>query len=67
MKKLNLLREASLSTISLHTPIGEGDTIELWEMIPDERAQDPSEALSEVDMHRQFDDELLSVLDTRER
>jgi RNA polymerase primary sigma factor len=64
-KKLSLLKRASQRPTSLDAPINEGETTDFSEIIGDERAVDPHEALSEKNLHHQLDD-LLEVLDERE-
>ena len=64
-KKLALLKRASQRPTSLDAPVGDDDSSNYSEIIGDEQAVDPFEALSEKNMVSQIDD-LLEVLDERE-
>lgn len=64
-KKLTLLKRASQRPTSLDAPVGDGDGANYSEIIGDEHAVNPFEALSDQNMLGQLDD-LLSVLDERE-
>ena len=64
-KKLALLKRASLHPTSLDAPIGDEDSSNYSEVIGDEHAVNPFEALSEKNMFGQLD-ELMDVLDERE-
>ncbi|MGJ8696230.1 MAG: sigma-70 family RNA polymerase sigma factor [Verrucomicrobiaceae bacterium] len=65
MKKLSLLKRASQRPTSLDAPVGDDDSSSYAEVIGDERAVDPYNALSDKNMHSELDD-LLEVLDERE-
>ncbi len=65
-RKLAMLKQASQRPTSLDAPINEGEATRYSEIIGDERAEDPLEALSDKNLHGELDD-LLSVLDKRER
>jgi len=65
MKKLSLLKRASQRPTSLDAPVGEDDTSSYAEVIGDDRAVNPFDALSDKNMHGELDD-LLEVLDDRE-
>lgn len=65
LKKLSLLKRASQRPTSLDAPVGDEDSSNYSEILGDERAEDPFEALSEKNMINQIDD-LLEVLDERE-
>lgn len=64
--KLAMLRQASHRPTSLDAPINEGEATEYGEVISDERAISPLDTLSDKNLHSELD-ELLSVLDERER
>lgn len=64
-KKLALLKRASHLPTSLDAPLGDDSNSSYSEIIGDERAEDPFEALSEKNMVDQID-ELLGALDERE-
>jgi RNA polymerase primary sigma factor len=64
-EKLALLKLASSRPISLNAPNHEDDSSEYSDIIGDERAVDPLEALESKDMHGELD-ELLDCLDERE-
>jgi RNA polymerase primary sigma factor len=65
LKKLLLLKRASQRPASLDAPVGDEDSSSYAEVIGDERAVNPFEALSDKNMHGQLDD-LMEVLDERE-
>lgn len=64
-KKLALLKRASQRPTSLDAPVNEGETTDYSEIIGDERAINPLDALADKNLHNQLDD-LLEVLDERE-
>ena len=64
-KKLALLKRAAKRPTSLNAPIHEDDSAEYSDIIGDERAVDPLEALDSKNMHGELD-ELLDCLDERE-
>ena len=64
-RKLALLKRAAQRPASLDAPIGDDDSSNYSEIIGDEHAIDPYEALSDKNMVNQIDD-LLEVLDERE-
>ncbi|MDA0767654.1 MAG: sigma-70 family RNA polymerase sigma factor, partial [Verrucomicrobia bacterium] len=66
LKKLTLLRRVSMRPTSLDAPIHEGETLNYSEIIEDERAADPHDALSNKDLHGELDG-LLELLDEREQ
>ncbi|HEX5789522.1 MAG TPA: RNA polymerase sigma factor RpoD/SigA [Luteolibacter sp.] len=65
-RKLAMLRQASQRPTSLDAPVNEGEATEYGELISDERAVNPSDFLSDKNLHGQLDS-LLEVLDERER
>lgn len=65
LKKLSLLKRASQRPTSLDAPIGDDDSSSYAEVISDEHAVNPFEALSEKNLINQIDD-LMAVLDERE-
>jgi len=65
-RKLSMLKQASQRPTSLDAPINEGEATQYGEIIGDDRAEDPLEALADKNLHGELDG-LLSVLDTRER
>ncbi len=65
-RKLAMLKQASQRPTSLDAPVNDGEATRYSEIIGDERADDPLEALSDKNLHGELDD-LLSVLDQRER
>lgn len=65
LKKLYLLKRAAQRPTSLDAPVGDEDSSSYAEIIRDERALNPFEALSDKNMHNQLDD-LMEVLDERE-
>ncbi|MEO1836957.1 MAG: RNA polymerase sigma factor RpoD/SigA [Akkermansiaceae bacterium] len=64
-KKLAFLRRASKRPTSLDGPVNEGESTNYGEIIGDERALNPLDALADKNLHHQLDD-LLDVLDDRE-
>lgn len=64
-RKLALLKRAAKRPTSLNAPVHEDDSAEFSDIIGDERAVDPFEALDSKNMHGELD-ELLEVLDERE-
>ncbi|NWK56457.1 RNA polymerase sigma factor RpoD/SigA [Verrucomicrobiaceae bacterium N1E253] len=64
-RKLALLKRASKRPTSLNAPVYEDDSGEYSDLIGDERAVDPFEALDTKTMHGELD-ELLEILDERE-
>src|SRR5690606_35291156 len=65
-RKLAMLKQASQRPTSLDALINEGEGTEYGEIIGDERASNPLDALSDKNLHGELDG-LLSVLDDRER
>jgi len=65
-RKLAMLKQASQRPTSLDAPINEGEATQYGEIIGDEAADNPLESLTDKNMHGELDD-LLSVLDQRER
>jgi RNA polymerase primary sigma factor len=65
-RKLAMLRQASMRPTSLDAPINEGESTEYGEVISDEKATSPLDALADKNLHGQLDG-LLAVLDERER
>jgi RNA polymerase primary sigma factor len=64
-KKLNMLKRAAQRPTSLDAPVGDDESSSYSEIIGDERAVNPLDALSDKNMHGELDD-LLEVLDERE-
>lgn len=64
-KKLALLRRASQRPTSLDAPVNDGEKTDYSEIIGDEKAINPLDALADKNLHNQLDD-LLEVLDERE-
>jgi len=64
-KKLALLKQAAKRPTSLNAPVYEDNSGEYSDLIGDERAVDPFEALNTKTMHGELDD-LLELLDERE-
>ena len=64
-KKLSLLRRASQRPTSLDAPVSDGERTDYGDVIGDERAVNPLDALADKNLHNQLDD-LLEVLDDRE-
>ncbi|MCX6874837.1 MAG: RNA polymerase sigma factor RpoD/SigA [Verrucomicrobia bacterium] len=65
-RKLTMLKQASQRPTSLDSPINDGESTEYGEVIGDERATNPLEALSDKNMFGELDG-LLDILDERER
>ena len=65
-RKLAMLKQASQCPTSLDSPINEGEATEYGEVIGDERASNPHDALADKNMYGQLDG-LLDILDERER
>jgi RNA polymerase primary sigma factor len=65
-RKLSMLMQASQRPTSLDAPINEGEATQFGEIIGDESAEDPLEALAGKNMHGELGD-LLALLDKRER
>lgn len=65
-KKLAMLKQASQRPASLDAPVNEGESSSYGELIGDELALDPSDALESKNMHGELDG-LLDVLDEREQ
>jgi RNA polymerase primary sigma factor len=64
--KLAMIKLASQRPTSLDAPVNEGEATEYSEVIGDERAANPLEALSDKNLHGELDG-LLGLLDDRER
>jgi RNA polymerase primary sigma factor len=64
--KISQLKSAAMRPTSLDQPIGDDDTTEFGEIVGDEAAEDPFEALRDKDLREEVGD-LLGVLDDRER
>jgi len=65
-RKLAMLKQASQRPTSLDAPINEGEATEFGEIIGDDRAENPLDALADKNLHGELDG-LLSILDKRER
>ena len=65
-RKLALLRQASLHTSSLDSPINEGEMTGYGDVIGDEFASNPHDTLADKNMSEEVN-ELLQILDERER
>lgn len=65
MKKLSMIRQAAQRPTSLDAPLNEGEQTNFGDVIGDESALDPLEALTSSNLHDQLD-ELLGLLDERE-
>lgn len=65
-KKLALLKQASQRPASLDAPVNEGESSSFGELIGDDLAVDPSDALENKNMHGELDG-LLDELDEREQ
>ncbi len=65
-RNIAMLKQAAQSTSSLDAPVGNEDTTELGEMIGDESAVDPLDALHNKNLHGEIEG-LLSLLNERER
>lgn len=66
LKKISQLRRVSMKTTSLNTLVGEEDSTELADLVPDENTVSPSEFLSDQAL-RQSLSKIFHVLDERER
>ncbi len=66
LKKLSLLRRSAQGTTSLDSPISEEGESSLGDMVGDERAVDPFEALESKDLHDEIAG-MLDVLNDREQ
>ena len=64
-RKLSLLKRASQRPTSLDAPVNDGESTGYGDIIGDERATNPLDALSDKNLHSQLDT-LLDVLDERE-
>lgn len=64
-RKLALLESASMRPSSLNAPIHEDESSEVSDIIGDEKAINPADALESKNMHSEID-ELLDLLDERE-
>ena len=64
-RKLALLKRASQRPTSLDAPVNDGEKTDYGEIIGDDRAVNPLDALADKNLHHQLDD-LLEVLDERE-
>lgn len=64
--KFAMLKQAAQRPTSLDAPVNEGEGTQYGEIIGDEQAANPFEALSDKNMHSELG-ELLGVLDKRER
>jgi RNA polymerase primary sigma factor len=65
-RKLSMLRQASQRPTSLDSQINDGESTEYGEIIADERAEDPLDALTDKNLQGEIGG-LLDVLDERER
>ena len=65
-RKLAMLKQASQRPTSLDAPINDGESTEFSEIIGDDRAENPLNALADKNLHGELD-HLLGVLDQRER
>jgi len=65
MKKISLLKRAAQRPTSLDAPVGDEDSSSYAEIIGDESAVNPLDALADKNMHGELDD-LYEVLDERE-
>ncbi len=63
--KLTLLKQVSQRPTSLNAPVNEGESTDLAEIIGDEKAINPLEALTDKNMHGELGS-LLEMLDERE-
>jgi len=66
LAKVTHLKSAAIRPTSLDQPIGDDDSTEFGEIVGDEAAEDPFEALRDKNLHEEVGD-LLDVLDDRER
>lgn len=64
-RKLALLKRASQRPTSLDAPVNDGEKTDYSDIIGDEKAINPLDALADKNLHNQLDD-LLEVLDERE-
>jgi len=64
-KKLTMLKRAAQRPTSLDAPVGDDESSSYSEIISDERAVNPLDALSDKNMHGELED-LLEVLNERE-
>lgn len=64
--KIAMLKQAALRPTSLDAQVNDGEATEFGDIISDESAMSPLDALTAKNMHGQIDD-LLAVLDERER
>ncbi|NNC88590.1 MAG: RNA polymerase sigma factor RpoD/SigA [Akkermansiaceae bacterium] len=64
-RKLAMLKRASQRPTSLDAPLNDGERTDYGDIIGDERAVNPLDALADKNLHNQLDD-LLDVLDERE-
>ncbi len=64
-RKLALLEAAAARPTSLNAPVHEGESSEVSDIIGDEKAISPHDALESKNMHSELD-ELLQILDERE-
>jgi RNA polymerase primary sigma factor len=65
-QKIAMLKQAAQRPASLDAPIHEGEATEYGEVISDESASDPSEMLSDKNLHGEISG-LLAILNDRER
>ncbi len=65
-RKLAMLKQASQRPTSLDAPVNEGEATQYGEIIGDDRAENPLDALTDKNLHGELDD-LLAILDQRER
>lgn len=65
LKKLAMIRQAAQRPTSLDAPLADGEQTNFGDVIGDEKALDPLEALTNHNLHEQLD-ELLGLLDERE-
>ncbi len=65
-QKIAMLKQAAQRPTSLDAPINEGEATEYSEVISDESASDPSEMLSDKNLHGEISG-LLAILNDRER
>lgn len=65
-QKIAMLKQAALRPTSLDAPVNDGEATEYGDIIGDESTLNPLDALTEKNLHGEIDD-LLSVLDERER
>ncbi|NJK91403.1 MAG: hypothetical protein HC904_05975, partial [Blastochloris sp.] len=66
LKKISQLRRVSMRPTSLNTLVGEDDSTELADLVPDESTVSPADFLSDQAL-RQSLSKILHVLDDRER